>query len=66
MMNSSLLQQEILDPVADQEKAANAVLQRKRISRASFIEWCRYKGFEPALHHQSRTVEFDSVTATAL
>lgn len=42
------------------QDAAKALLQRRTIRR-SFIDWCRYRGFEPAAHHQLLIQELEAV-----
>ena len=36
----------------EEEEAAAEILAKRRLIRTSFAEWARYKGFEPAAHHQ--------------
>ena len=37
--------------VVSPQEAATELLRRRAIRR-SFTDWCQYKGFEPAAHHQ--------------
>src|ERR1700704_6177202 len=49
-------------PVSPQE-AARALLQRRTVRR-SLAEWGRYKGFEPAPHHQLIIREIEAFLAS--